>query len=190
MRGVKDTQKLLSTFRSIGCNVTLPFDVDVIGSSFISIGNNFYAQQGLRIHCWKTHVYDSDRELFMTDPCLQICNDIFINRDCYINCAGTMYIGSGVVFGSNVFITDTHHGDTSIVDLNRFTSTLTFAGNIVIEDGVWIGNNVCILPGSTIGRGSIIGANSVVNSFVPPYSVAAGSPAKIKKILKHPPVLM
>jgi acetyltransferase-like isoleucine patch superfamily enzyme len=53
---------------------------------------------------------------------------------------------------------------------------------IIIEDNVWIGESVSILPGVRIGRGSVIGSNSVVTRSVPAYSIAAGCPAKtIKK---------
>jgi acetyltransferase-like isoleucine patch superfamily enzyme len=52
---------------------------------------------------------------------------------------------------------------------------------IVIEDDVWIGANVTITCGVTIGAHSIIGANSFVNSDIPPYSIAVGSPAKVIK---------
>lgn len=47
--------------------------------------------------------------------------------------------------------------------------------NIVVEDDVWIGYDALILPGVTIGRGSIIGARSVVTKDIPPYSVYAGT---------------
>jgi acetyltransferase-like isoleucine patch superfamily enzyme len=49
---------------------------------------------------------------------------------------------------------------------------------IVIEDDVWIGAGVTILPGAHLSRGSIVAANSVVNSFVPAYAIVAGSPSK------------
>ncbi|MNH41091.1 putative acetyltransferase [compost metagenome] len=53
---------------------------------------------------------------------------------------------------------------------------------VVIEDNVWIGEMVSILPGVTIGRGTIIGANSVVTKDLPPNVIAVGSPAiPIKK---------
>lgn len=52
-------------------------------------------------------------------------------------------------------------------------------GNIVIEDGVWIGSNVIITPGVTIGRMSVIGGNSVVNRDVPPGTLCAGIPARV-----------
>ncbi len=53
-----------------------------------------------------------------------------------------------------------------------------------IQDNVWIGQNVIILKGVTIGEGAIIGAGSVVTKSIPPYTVAAGNPAKIIKKLK------
>lgn len=54
---------------------------------------------------------------------------------------------------------------------------------IRIEDDSWIGANVVILPGVTIGRGSTIGAGSIVSRDVPPYSVAVGIPARVVKTL-------
>jgi lipopolysaccharide O-acetyltransferase len=53
---------------------------------------------------------------------------------------------------------------------------------VVIGDNVWIGESACILPGVTIGEGSIIGALSVVTKSIPAYSIAVGSPAKVVKI--------
>lgn len=64
--------------------------------------------------------------------------------------------------------------------------------DVIVENDVWIGANVTLLMGVTIGRGAIIAAGSVVNKDIPPYAVAAGVPAKVIKfkweltdILKH-----
>lgn len=54
-------------------------------------------------------------------------------------------------------------------------------GQVVIGKNVWIGDKVTILPGVSIGDGSVIAANSVVTKSIPPYSIAAGIPAKIIK---------
>lgn len=59
--------------------------------------------------------------------------------------------------------------------------------SVNIEDGAWIGCRSVILPGVTIGRGAVIGAGSVVTSDIPPFTVAAGNPARVIKRLdaKH-----
>jgi acetyltransferase-like isoleucine patch superfamily enzyme len=49
---------------------------------------------------------------------------------------------------------------------------------VTLDDDVWLGAGVIVLPGVTIGRGAIVGANSVVNRNVPPYEIWAGSPAR------------
>lgn len=68
--------------------------------------------------------------------------------------------------------------------------------DIIIEEDCWIGANVTILKGVTIGRGCVIGANTLVNKSLPPYSVAVGCPARIiaskfskEQIIKHEQIL-
>lgn len=56
---------------------------------------------------------------------------------------------------------------------------------IVIEDDVWIGEYVTILKGVTVGKGSVIASHSVVTKDVPPYTIAAGNPARIVKEINH-----
>ena len=52
---------------------------------------------------------------------------------------------------------------------------------VVIEDFVWCGPNVTIMPGVTIGEGAVIGGGSVVAKDIPKYAVAVGNPAKVVK---------
>ena len=101
----------------------------------------------------------------------------------YISCASKVEIGDNVMMGSNVFITDNYHGDTSKIIPSRLQSPLFIKGSVKIGAGVWLGSNVCILPNVTIGENSIIGANSVVNKDIPPNVVAAGVPARVIKTL-------
>lgn len=58
-------------------------------------------------------------------------------------------------------------------------SDLPYKGDTVIENDVWIGQNVTIMPGVHIGNGAIIAANSVVTKAVPAYHIAGGNPCKI-----------
>jgi lipopolysaccharide O-acetyltransferase len=54
--------------------------------------------------------------------------------------------------------------------------------DVIIGEGVWLGQRVCVLPGVTIGAHSIIGAGGIVTRDIPPYSIAVGIPAKVIKI--------
>ena len=59
------------------------------------------------------------------------------------------------------------------------------AGPVIIEDGVWIGDKVTILPNVRIGKNAVIGANSVVTKDIPENCVAGGIPAKIIKTITN-----
>ena len=68
------------------------------------------------------------------------------------------------------------------VDMNgAHTAGSGYSRDIVIEDGVWIGTGATVLGGVRIGRKAIIAAGSVVTSDVPPFSLAAGIPARVMK---------
>lgn len=56
---------------------------------------------------------------------------------------------------------------------------LPLKGNTIVGNDVWIGQNVTILPGVHIGDGAVIGANSIVASDIPPYTIAAGNPCRV-----------
>jgi acetyltransferase-like isoleucine patch superfamily enzyme len=77
----------------------------------------------------------------------------------------------------------TDHLSTYFIHQNIFGESMkndvTSKGSITIGHDVWIGAQSVILSGVTIGSGSIIAANSVVNTDVPPYSIVAGTPAKV-----------
>jgi virginiamycin A acetyltransferase len=62
-----------------------------------------------------------------------------------------------------------------------FKEDLVSKGNIELGHDVWIGTQCVILSGAKIGTGAVIAANSVVTGEIPPYAIAAGSPAKIIK---------
>jgi galactoside O-acetyltransferase len=86
-----------------------------------------------------------------------------------------IHIGDGVMIAPSVTLTTTGHPvhPARRVDFARFSEP------IVIEDKVWIGSNVVVLPGVRIGYGSVIGAGSVVSRSIPPMSVALGTPCRV-----------
>lgn len=82
-------------------------------------------------------------------------------------------IGNNVLIGPNVtIVTELHHKD-----IESRQNGIVYASPVVIEDNCWIAVNTVILPGVTIGKGSVVGAGSVVARDIPPGSIAMGSPA-------------
>lgn len=99
----------------------------------------------------------------------------FLNHDVYLMDCGKITIGNHVLIGpSSGLYTATH----AFVPEERNLG-LEKTGAITIEDNVWLGGNVTVLPGVTIHEGSIIGAKSLVNSDIPPNVIAAGNPCKV-----------
>ena len=111
---------------------------------------------------------------------------------------GDIEIGKFCLLAPNVYLSSTihhfdHQPDYYIKDQDRMVSedeslSKNASRKVIIEDDVWIGINAVIMSGITIGRGSVIGANSVVTKNVEPFSVMGGVPAKlIKKRLNFAP---
>lgn len=88
-------------------------------------------------------------------------------------------IGKGCLIAANTQIFDGSGHDLSFDNVEERTSTQGDAKPVEIQDYVWIGANVIVLPGVCIGRGSVIAAGSVVVSDIPPLSVAGGNPARV-----------
>lgn len=92
---------------------------------------------------------------------------------------GPVNIGSNIIFAQNIVLSGLNHSyediDTPISLQPVTTKTIT------IEDDCWIGANAVVVAGVTVGKHSIIAAGAVVTKDVPPYSIAAGNPAKIIK---------
>lgn len=89
-------------------------------------------------------------------------------------------IEDDVVLASNINITDGLHGYENANEPYKYQPIFRIAP-IIIKRGCWIGQNVVILPGVTIGEFTIIGANSVVTKSIPAQCIAVGSPAKVIK---------
>ena len=108
---------------------------------------------------------------------------VTIGEDCFIQQCCTFFGRCGITIGNGVFIGPKCNLITINHDEDPENRSATYGRPIVLEDKVWLGINVTVLPGVRIGYGSIVGANSVVTKDVPPMTIVAGSPARvIKKI--------
>lgn len=96
----------------------------------------------------------------------------FINSDCKIRCHHSITIGDGCAISHDVTIMDS---DAHALNGERKTASVT------IGNHVWIGTRAIILRGVNIGDGAVIAAGAIVLEDVPPASLVAGVPAKVRK---------
>ena len=100
-----------------------------------------------------------------------------IGANGFIGCSGRIVIGSDVIMGPGVRLFSENHIHASVEIPIRDQGVKR--GELVIEDGCWIGSGATVVSGVHIGRGSIVAAGSVVTKDVPPFSVVAGAPARV-----------
>ncbi len=108
-------------------------------------------------------------------------NDVFINRFFHCSNEKTLIIKDRVMFGPSCTIIGGDHAYNLPDENLRHTQLLGDNREIVIEEDAWIGHGTLILKKAHIGEGCIIGAYSVVNSKLLPYSVYIGNPARFIK---------
>ncbi len=111
---------------------------------------------------------------------IEVGENFYTNHNCVIlDCAK-------VTFGDNVFIAPNCGFYTAghPLDVDQRNEGLEYAYPIHVGNNVWIGANVSVLPGVTIGDNSIIGAGSVVTKDIPSGVVAVGNPCKVVREIK------
>jgi len=156
--------------------IRLPFDIR--NRRFIDLGRGLTTGVGCRIEA-----YSSSNKVTLI-----IGNNVQMNDYVHITAMDEVRIGNNVLLASKIYISDCSHG--SYVGDADDSSPLSIPKDrnyakkkVIIEDNVWIGEGVCILPGVKVGKNAILGANSVVNKDVPTNSVVGGNPAKVIKVL-------
>jgi acetyltransferase-like isoleucine patch superfamily enzyme len=161
-------------------NLRLSLPSKIVGIEHVRIGKNFSAGQFLWINAVAVH---NDIQY---EPVIVVKDNVIINN--FVTIAATHYveIGNNVLMASRIFISDHNHGiyngdcqsSPHIAPIQRI---MTNDSHVIIEDNVWIGENVCILHGTRVGKGSVIGSNSVVSKDIPEFCIAVGNPAKVIK---------
>lgn len=106
----------------------------------------------------------------------------FLNLGVQVAAVGLVEIGANCMLANGCFVTDGNH---RFDDPDRPVPWQGFStkGPTRIGDNVWCGAHVVITSGVTIGERSVIGANSVVTGDLPPFSIAAGAPAKVLRTI-------
>lgn len=115
---------------------------------------------------------------------LIIGNNVFINHNVELGTEfSTITLGNFIMIGSHVYIGTTSHNYNDI-EIPMSLQTDSYK-EVIIHDDVWIGTKAVIMPGITIGEGSIIAASAVVTKDVEPFTIVGGIPAKIIKRRRH-----
>lgn len=128
-------------------------------------------------HCTLQHDIFFNYDHFWTPgPSILIGDRVFVGAGVEFNCQGRIEIGNDSLIAAGCRFVDHDHA-------SRPDKPIREQGNviqpIVLEAGVWLGANVVVLKGVTIGSGAVIGAGSVVTRSVPPLEVWGGVPAKL-----------
>jgi acetyltransferase-like isoleucine patch superfamily enzyme len=116
---------------------------------------------------------------------VRIGSGCFLNLGVMVASMALVEIGDHCMFANGCFISDAAHrfDDPELpVPWQGFTTK----DPTRVGDNVWCGAGVVITSGVTVGRRSVIGANSVVTQDIPPYSIAAGAPARVIRSIPRP----
>lgn len=151
------------------------------------------------ISCGKNVSLHPSTSMYSGVENITLGNNVSIPRFSHIFCSrASLTIGNNVIFGPAPTIVTGDH-IINVIGIPMFLYRKNGPEGdlpVIIEDDVWVGANVTILKGVTIGRGSVIAAGGVVNKSTPPYSISGGVPAKtisfrftIDEILEHEKVL-
>lgn len=161
------------SFYKLGRKSTLCMPFYVNGAKFMTIGCNVYIKQNAWLLAINKPEVSSNREK------LTIGSTTYIGRNAHIVALHSVHIGENVLMGDNVYIADNYHGfEAGTVPYKN--QEVRFKKEVLIGQGSWLGENVCVMSAS-VGKQCIIGANSVVTTDIPDYSMAVGAPAKVIK---------
>lgn len=152
-----------------GCRISPPFRFANLQQ--VQLGSDVVINRD----CWIGVVSDPDDEIATK---LWIGNDSAIGMGSTLSAAESIVLEDHVLLARNVYISD-HGHEFSNIEVPIKHQGITKPQPVKIGRSTWLGQNVVVLPGVTIGEHCVIGANSVVRSSIPAYSVAVGVPARV-----------
>ena len=145
-------------------NLALPYTEEY----FSTMNELFYNQIG------KNSVVNNQLTVVLPKN-VTIGSGVTVMNGALMMAAGGITIEDKVMIAANVQLISNNH--------DPYVRDVITCRPILIKYGAWVGAGATILPGVTVGKYAIVGANSVVNKDIPDYAVAVGSPAKVIKYL-------
>lgn len=161
-------------FNEFGNGNILMLPVRLAGERRIAIGDNVYIGAG----SWLQALPDGENK----SPSLRIGSRTSMAGYCVLSAVRSVVLEDDVLLARNVYISDHIHKYTD-PEIPIKDQGVDKVEPVLICRGAWLGQNVVICPGVRIGRNAVVGANSVVNSDVPDYSIAVGAPARVVKTI-------
>lgn len=175
-RKIKKLLKLpfILYLRMIGMKISLTssftLDATIENPKCIKIGKHCNFDKRTTIRC-----FDNKKD----SSSIKIGDNFCGVNDLKILCCGNVTIGNNVTCAGHVFISSENHGLNPLTP--SFNDNELECHTTKINDGVWLGEKVIVLPGVEIGEKAVIGAGSVVTKDIPPYTIAVGNPARVIK---------
>lgn len=153
--------------------VTFGAGVQCIGVGSIRIGQGSVVADG----SWLNVCINDGKPRMVIGEC------VLVGRRAVLSSGTYLEIGAHTIFGPNVYVASAAHEYIG----NHLKPILQCGirdwGRVVLEENCWLGMNAVVDGDLTIGRGSVVGANSVLRQSLPPFSLAVGSPARIIRML-------
>lgn len=165
-------------FASFGSHSVLAHPVRLGGVERIRIGSGVY----IGAASWLQVVDPEPGSGPQPDVVIDIGDDVRMSGMCVISGATSIVIEDGALLARNVYVADHGHAFAAD-DVAIHEQGIGSVAGVRVGAGAWLGQNVVLLPGADIGRGSIVGANSVVRGAVPDRSIAVGAPARVVRSL-------
>ena len=178
-------QQSFSRFATEPQNLVIDKPYRLVNPQHMEIGDDVYLGPNSMLNCivaYPSQVLNPPASVVPKtySPKIVIGNKVSATGGLQVAACQEVVLEDEVLLATNVHMTDNFHGYEH-VDLAYKFQHLWRAGPIRIGRGSWLGQNVVVAPGITVGEMSIIGANSVVTSDIPPHSIAVGAPARVMR---------
>lgn len=163
-----------SSFKKFGQNSTLCYPFKIEGAKFISIDSKSYINE----NAWLLALQKGK-----TAPKINIGSGTYIGRFSHIVSVREIEIAQNVLISDKVYISDNLH-DYKDISSPIKSQEIFCKKTVYIGENSWLGENACVI-GASVGKHCVIGANAVVTTDIPDYSLAVGIPAKVIKKFNH-----